>query len=243
MLVPGACSNLGTGSPAREGPDNFADDSLTAFTLPLPHTLSTFPPEKVLRALAHWAAGGWGGRQSQPSHRSPGSPDCVAQRPRRGAQSGAQRAVAWLRGGLVGGGSDRSLKREALGRAREEAGPVQPCCCRLLLAAVPLPSWAPPRGPARARCLPDFREGRNLVPWGVEGNGSERRGQLCVGWCPDIHLPWAPWGREAQKSENDSPSVSEHGCSGQKAAREAGSRGLTARGGSDLMPGKLTRRS
>lgn len=112
-------------------------------------------------------------------------------------------------------GPDGLLKREAPGRDEEGAGTVQP---QLLLSSAgncPSPLLGSFRGPSQARCLPDFREGRNLVPWEVEGGDSERRGHLCrAGGVQTFTLAptsplLVPWGREATRREKNRPSVNQ----------------------------------
>lgn len=77
-----------------------------------------------------------------------------------------------MRAGLAGQwarGPDKSQKREALGRDREEAGTVQPQPLLSSVGNCPSPLLGSFRGPSQARCLPDFQEGRNLAPGEVEG--------------------------------------------------------------------------
>lgn len=84
------------------------------------------------------------------------------------------------------------------GRRRGQGSPSH--CC-LLLATVP-PLLGSFRGPGRARCLPDFQEGRNLVPWEVEE------------WHPAIHLPplAGPLGKEGGRRKTVPLQISEHSC-------------------------------
>lgn len=99
----------------------------------------------------------------------------------------------------VGGGPpDKSLKGKVLGGDKKDTGTVQP---QPLLSSVGNCSSPPPpsESSARAGCLPEFQEGRDLVPREVEG------------WHPGIRLPslLVPWGGKAGRREKDSPSANQ----------------------------------
>ena len=104
----------------------------------------------------------------------------------------------------------------------------------------PSPSWAPPGGPARAACVPDFRKSGNPVPWEAVGGGSGGRGPLCGGvasrhspW-PSLPPAWSLRARRPGRRETISLHIGAHGCSqSTRAPGRVGSRGLVAQRGND----------
>lgn len=174
------------------------------FSFSLSPALSVASLQRKLSEL--WLTGQQGvKRQSGLSHRSPSSPD--AERSSESGHAGKPAGWEW--------GPDGLLKREAPGGDREEAGTVQP---QLLLSSAgncPSPLLGSFRGLSQARCLPDFREGRNLVPCEVEGSGSEKRGHLCAAGGVQTFTqaptppPLVPWGREAKRREKNRRSVNQ----------------------------------